>query len=139
MLKGMSKLLSPELIKILSEMGHSDEIVIVDANFPSANFAKRLIRYPGISSTDILSAVLEVFPLDSYVKSPAALMNATDMVPEVWEEYKEIINKAESSKIDIEMMERFDFYERAKKAYAIIASGEERLYGNIILKKGVIK
>ncbi len=143
MLKGIPKILSPELLKILCEMGHGDEIVIADANFPSANYGKRVIRADGISGTAILDAILSVFPLDTYSDPNMILMQLMDcdigkVNPEIWGQYKEIaINKDKNAKVG--NIERFDFYDRAKEAYAVIATGEEAIYANIILKKGVIK
>jgi len=141
MLKGISPLLSPELLKILMEMGHGDEIVIGDGNFPAASCAQRLVRLDGHGVCEILDAMLQLFPLDTYVDAPAALMAVTpgdDYQPEIWPEYERIIREREGN-FAIEKVERFAFYERAKKAYAIIATGESALYANIILKKGVVK
>lgn len=139
MLKGISALVSPELLKILCEMGHGDEIVIGDGNFPAASCAQRLIRCDGLGVPEILDAVLQLFPLDTYVDSPVSLMATTkdDPTPEIWATYEEIINKHNGS-TNISQVERFDFYDRTKKAYAVIATSEKALYANIILKKGVI-
>lgn len=141
MLKGVPSIIPPELLKILMEMGHGDEIVIGDGNFPSANYAKRLVRCDGHNVPEILDAILKFFPLDTYSKVPVALMEvvAGDTVkPTIWDTYKEIIKKHEPNANKIEHMERFEFYERAKNAYAVIATGEKALYANIILKKGVV-
>ena len=140
MLKNISPLLSPELLKILAEMGHGDELVIGDGNFPDASVAQRLVRADGHGVPQLLDAILKLFPLDSYVSCPAALMDNGDSAnpPAVWAAYKQIIEKNEGDK-EIELVERFDFYERAKKAYAVVATGETAIYANIILKKGVIK
>ncbi|MBQ3493290.1 MAG: L-fucose mutarotase [Clostridia bacterium] len=143
MLKGVPKILSPELLKILCEMGHGDEIVIADANFPSANYGKRVIRADGISGTAILDAILSVFPLDTYSDPNMILMQLMDcdkgkINPTIWEEYKEIANKKDKN-VKVGNIDRFNFYDRAKEAYAVIATGEEAVYANIILKKGVIK
>lgn len=145
MLKNIPSILSPDLLKILMEMGHSDEIVIADGNFPSASMAQRLIRLDGHGVPEVLNAILELFPLDSYVEAPVALMQVgeNDQVPIIWETYRQIIADREGvlwgKEIAIEPIERFSFYERAKKAYAIIATGETALYANILLKKGVVK
>ena len=123
-------------------MGHGDEIVIADANFPSASIAQRLVRADGIGAPAILSAVLDLFPLDPYVEKPVSLMMVVpgDLYkPVIWEEYRSIILKYENGFTDFDYIERFAFYERAKKAYAVLATGEMALYANIILKKGVIK
>lgn len=142
MLKGIPKLISPELLKILCEMGHGDEIVIADANFPSANYGKRVIRADGVSGCDMLNAVLSLFPLDTYSDPNLILMQLMDcdigkINPKIWEEYKEIAVKYDKN-VKIGNIDRFSFYERAKNAYAVIATGEEAVYANIILKKGVI-
>ena len=140
MLKGISAVLSPELLKVLMEMGHGDEIVIGDGNFPAASHAKRLIRLDGHGVPEVLEGIMQLFPLDSYVDAPAALMQVTPgdpTVPVIWEEYRRIIGQYET--VHIETIERFAFYERAKNAYAIVATGETALYANIILKKGVVK
>jgi len=142
MLIGISKLISPELLKTLMEMGHGDEIVLGDANFPAASMANKLIRCDGHSGPELLDAILKLFPLDVYVDRPAALMEvvAGDQVETpIWKEYEAIIEKNSSIKEPFEFVERFAFYERAKQAYAIVATGESALYANIILKKGVIK
>ena len=140
MLKGIPSILSPGLLKVLDEMGHSDEIVIADGNFPGASHAQRLIRLDGHNVPEILNAVLQLFPLDRYVAAPVALMEVVKgdpVVPVIWEEYKKII-AAHEEDIQIENIERFAFYERAKKAYAVITTSEKALYANIILKKGVV-
>lgn len=142
MLKGINPIISPELLKILMEMGHGDEIVIGDGNFPAASVAKRLVRLDGHGVCDILDAVLALMPLDAYVEAPAALMQVTpgdDVVPVIWEDYKKIIKKYEPDNNKIEEIERFAFYDRAKEAYAVVATGETAIYANIILKKGVVK
>ncbi|PKM68306.1 MAG: L-fucose mutarotase [Firmicutes bacterium HGW-Firmicutes-2] len=141
MLKKIPDILSPELLKVLMEMGHSDEIVIADGNFPSAAMAKRLIRLDGHGVDKILEAILELMPLDTYVPAPVALMEVTPgdtYKPIIWDDYKRIIMNKEGIH-QLEFVERFAFYERAKKAYAIVATGEQALYANIILKKGVVK
>ncbi|MDD6237272.1 MAG: L-fucose mutarotase [Clostridiales bacterium] len=140
MLKGIPSILSPELLKVLDEMGHSDEIVIADGNFPGASHAQRLIRLDGHNVPEILDAILQLFPLDRYVPAPVALMEVVKgdpVVPVIWDDYKKII-AAHEDDIRIENVERFAFYERAKKAYAVITTSEKALYANIILKKGVV-
>jgi L-fucose mutarotase len=141
MLKNIPKILSPELLKIIMEMGHGDEIVIADGNFPSATIAQRLVRLDGHAIPDILEAILRLFPLDSYVERPVSLMAITPgdpYKPLIWEEYKKIIKASKEPFKEFENIERFAFYEKAKKAYAVIATGESSLYANIILKKGVV-
>lgn len=142
MLKNISSIIGPDLIKILMEMGHGDEIVIADGNFPSASIAQRLIRCDGHGVPELLEAVLKLFPLDIYVEKPAALMAIVpgdDTKPTIWEEYRKIIKASGEKFDDFEHVERFAFYQRAQKAYAVVATGEMALYANIILKKGVIK
>ncbi len=139
MLKGIPKILSPQLLKILSEMGHGDEIVLADGNFPAEAIGQRVIRADGHGAVELLSAIMQVFPLDSYSQENFILMEVVkgdNVVPTIWEEYKKIGAQDENFRIGQE--ERFSFYERAKKAYAVIATGEGALYANIILKKGVI-
>lgn len=141
MLKGIPTIISPELIKILMEMGHGDELVISDGNFPAASHAQRLVRCDGHSVPELLDAVLTLFPLDPYVDAPATLMQVVPGDPvktPIWEVYKEIVKKHEPVNNQFENIERFAFYEKAKKAYAVVATGEKALYANIILKKGVI-
>jgi len=142
MLIGIDPILSPELVKILMEMGHGDEIVFADANFPSASTAQRLIRFDGHSIPSLLKAVLPLFPLDQYVPQPAALMAVEKKdaaEPAIWEEYKILLRDLSGYTGGFELIERMAFYERTKKTYAVVATGESALYANIILKKGVIK
>ncbi|MCT1398889.1 L-fucose mutarotase [Paenibacillus sp. p3-SID867] len=141
MLKGISHVLSPELLKILMEMGHADEIVLGDANFPAASHAQRLVRADGHGIPALLNAILPLFPLDTYVESPVALMAVTpgDTVETpIWDEYREIVQQFHPVHVQFDEVERFSFYERAKNAYAIVSTGEKALYANIILKKGVV-
>lgn len=141
MLMGISKLISPELLKVLSEMGHSDEIVLADGNFPAASHAQRLIRCDGHNVPEILDAILRLFPLDQYVEKPVSLMQVTpgDTVETpIWDEYRTIVQERTGLGEAFEEVERFAFYERAKQAYAVIATSESALYANLILKKGVI-
>jgi L-fucose mutarotase len=142
MLKGISPAISPDLIKILMEMGHGDELVIGDVNFPSASIAQRLVRADGLGCTVLLDAILNVFPLDQYVEKPAGLMAVVPgdpYKPVIWDDYRKIIQHHESAFTDFNYIERFAFYERARKAYAVLATSEMALYANIILKKGVIQ
>ncbi len=142
MLKNIPKILSPELVKTLMEMGHGDEIVLADGNFPSETIGQRVIRCDGHGVTELLDAVMQLFPLDTYTEKPVMLMEVVKgdpVVPTIWEDYKSVINKYEPENCKIEMIERFAFYERAKTAYAVVATGEEAIYANIILKKGVVK
>ena len=144
MLKGIPKIISPELLKILCEMGHSDTIVIADGNFPAESMGKngKVIRCDGHGGVELLDAILQLFPLDTYVETPVSLMEvmAGDTVETpIWDEYKAVISRYDSrGDKAVSNIERFAFYEEAKKAYAIIATGESALYANLILQKGVI-
>lgn len=145
MLKGIPKILSPELLKVLCEMGHSDRLVIADGNFPSKSMGKnaKVIRCDGHGVPELLEAILTVFPLDTYVETPVSLMQVMpgdNVETPIWDEYKEIISKYdERGEKAIGQTERFAFYEETKTAYAIIATGESALYANIMLQKGVVK
>ena len=145
MLKGIPKILSPELLKVLCEMGHSDRLVIADGNFPSESMGKnaKVIRCDGHGVPELLEAILTVFPLDTYVETPVSLMQVMpgdNVETPIWDEYKEIISKYdERGEKAIGQTERFAFYDEAKTAYAIIATGESVLYANIMLQKGVVK
>jgi L-fucose mutarotase len=141
MLKGIPSVLSPDLFKLLMEMGHGDEIVLTDGNFPAASYAQRLIRCDGQAIPELLEAILRFFPLDSYCETPVILMQVVpgdQIETPIWAIYQEIIQKRAPKPIRIVSLERFAFYERAKKAYAIVATSEKSLYANIILKKGVV-
>ncbi len=139
MLKNVPSILSPELLKILMEMGHGDTIVIGDGNFPAAANAQRLVRLDGHGVTEVLDAILKLMPLDTYVENPVSLMDNGDSEnrPPIWKDYAEVIEKNEGKK-DFRLVERFQFYTEAKKAYAIIATGETAIYANVILQKGVV-
>ncbi|MBQ8343036.1 MAG: fucose isomerase [Clostridia bacterium] len=139
MLKNVPKILSPELLKILAEMGHGDEILIADGNFPSASNAQRLVRADGHGGVEILKAVLTMIPLDTYAEQNFILMETTqgDPTPTIWAEYFDVANAMDDN-LREGTMERQAFYERSRKAYAIIATGESAIYANILIKKGVI-
>lgn len=145
MLKGIPNIISPDLLKALSQMGHGDELVIADGNFPCHSVGKNaiVIRADGHGVPEILDAILQLIPLDTYTEKPVALMEVvpgdTCGTPTIWNEYEEILDRHEPEHHDIEYTERFAFYERAKNAYLIIATGEEAIYANILLKKGVVK
>jgi L-fucose mutarotase len=141
MLKNMPPILSPELMKVLMEMGHGDEMVLADGNFPAASVARRLVRCDGHGVPELLEAVLKFFPLDIYVDRPVALMSVVPgdkTKPTIWERYRAIINTSGERFSDFEFIERFAFYERARQAYAVVATSEKALYANVILKKGVL-
>ena len=141
MLKGISPLISPELLKVLDEMGHGDEIVLADANFPSSSIGQRVIRADGIGTAELLAAILPLFPLDQYDEDHFILMEVVPGDPvktPIWDEYKEVLKKYEPD-AHVHTLERFAYYERAKEAYCVVATGETAQYANIILKKGVVK
>ncbi|CEK38131.1 RbsD/FucU family protein [Paraclostridium sordellii] len=144
MLKNIPQILSPQLLKVLCEMGHSDQIVISDGNFPSESMGKDsiVIRCDGHGVPELLDAILTVFPLDTYVDKPVSLMEVMpgdNVETPIWDTYKEIIQKHDNrGEETVGTIERFKFYDEAKKAYAIIATGEKALYANVILQKGVV-
>ena len=140
MLKNIPKILSPSLLKVLCEMGHGDEIVIADANFPAERCGQRVIRADGHGGTEMLDAILSVIPLDTYAQENMMLMQVVpgdDVRPAIWEEYRKTA-AAHDPNVREGQIERFAIYERAKNAYAIVATGEGAISANIILKKGVI-
>ena len=142
MLKNIDPVLGPELLKILRAMGHGDEIAIVDANYPAEINTQRLVRMEGVNASRVLEAVVSVMPLDTYVDCPAHTMQvvgAPDELPTVVEEFRRIVRIGAGAGIVFGALERFDFYARVRTAFALVATGEQRLYGNIILKKGVIE
>jgi L-fucose mutarotase len=140
MLKKIPSIISPELLKVLMEMGHGDELVIGDGNFPAASMNARVIRLDGHGVPEILAAILELFPLDVYSDN-AFLMEKVpgDTVPTpIWDEYERIAKQGDPNFKGFRFIERYAFYERTKKAYAVVATGETALYANILLKKGVV-
>jgi L-fucose mutarotase len=139
MLKGIHSLLSAPLLTVLAEMGHGDEIAIVDGNFPAAANAKRLIHAAGIASPAMLEAVLTLLPLDHFVAAPAAVMTPAEGRPPIISEFQALLDAAEGHAIVIEDVERYDFYTRTAGAYAVIATGEPRWWGNILLRKGAFR
>ncbi len=147
MLKGIPAILSPELLKVLCEMGHSDRIVISDGNFPAETMGKDaiVVRMDGHGVPEILDAILQVFPLDTYVEKPVNLMELMDcdkgiIETPIWDEYKAIVAKYDDRGAEaVGNIDRFDFYDEAKKCYAIIATGESAVYANVMLQKGVVK
>ncbi len=141
MLIGIPPIISPELIKVLMEMGHGDEIILADGNFPAAACAKRLVRSDGQNVPELLDAVLQFFPLDPYVDHAVGLMAVVPgdpAEPTIWDEYKKILQKHDSNFKGFEFVERFAFYERTREAYAVVATSEKALYANVILKKGLV-
>lgn len=140
MLKGIDPLLGPELLAILRAMGHGDEIVVADANFPSAHLAQKLVRADGIDALRMLGAILSVMPLDDFASAVfrMAVVGKPKEVPPIAHEFAKALRKV-GEKRPIEALERHAFYDRARGAFAVVATGETRLYGNLILKKGVIR
>jgi L-fucose mutarotase len=142
MLKGIDPLLGPDLLHILRAMGHGDELTIVDANYPATASAQRLVRLDGVDVSRTLQAVLSLLPLDDFVEAPLAFMAVVgdpQAVPDVERELQKIAEEAEQKPLKAEWIDRFAFYERAKQGYAIVATSERRLYGNVIVKKGVLR
>jgi L-fucose mutarotase len=138
---GIDPLLSPDLLMILRAMGHGDEIVIVDANYPAASNARRLVRLDGADASQALAAVLSVLPLDSFVKAPANGMQVVGKpreIPPAIADFQKIVDSRAGFPVKIARIERFAFYERAKTCFAVVATSDRRLYANIILTKGVI-
>lgn len=146
MLKGVSKLLTGDLLKALCDMGHGDELVIADANFPAYTVGQRVISYPGVDATTILKEIVKLFPLDHAVQEPAVVL---DLIPEdiargythadIWDDFTEILQTEYGKNKKLAAMERESFYERSRKAYLVILTGEERLYGDLLLVKGVVE
>lgn len=140
MLKGIDPILGPELLAILRAMGHGDDIAIVDANFPATSSARRLVRMDGVDAPRMVRAVLSVLPLDTFVPNAAfrmAVVDRPDDIPPITKEFAALL-AASGYQGEIEPIERFAYYERAQNAYAIVATGERRYWGNLILKKGAI-
>lgn len=144
MLKGIPKIISPALLKVLAEMGHSDRIVIGDGNFPAESVGKDciVVRADGHGVPELLDAILTLFPLDPYVEKPVSLMEVMPGDPvetPIWDRYKEIIAQHDPrGAAAVGAIERFRFYDEARSAYAIVTTGESALYANIILQKGVV-
>ena len=141
MLKNTPKILSPELLKVLAEMGHGETIIIADANFPALTVnAKHIIRADGLSATDMLDAMLKVIPLDTFVNDNVVMMAVPEgtATPTIWKEYEEICKKNDGNE-KIVHLERFKFYDKAKDAVAVVYTGESRIYANVIIQKGVIQ
>ena len=140
MLKGLSPLLSADLLHVLASMGHGDEIVLADANFPAVTHARRLVRLPGVAAPAVLDAVLSVLPLDDFAPEPALTMQVVGdaaAVPEAVRDFTSVL--ARHGAAAPASLERFAFYARAASAFAVVATGETRTYGNILLRKGVVR
>ena len=140
MLKGISPIISPDLLSVLARMGHGDEIILADAHFPGETFNQHVLRADGLKIPELLEAILPLFELDSYVDFPLVMMAAVEgdtLDPVVEESYLKSIHKSNADITDIERIDRFAFYERAKTAFVVVMTGETAKYGNILLKKGV--
>jgi len=141
MLKGISPVVSPELLKVLAEMGHGDELVLADSNYPGASNAKRLLRADGLTVSQLLEGIAPLFPFETYFE-PLIMMEVVQgdtLDPAVEADFMHVIHKSDPTVPNPIRIEKFEFYERSRKAYAILMTGETRLYGCLILKKGVIK
>ena len=139
MLKGISPYLSPDLLKTLAEMGHGDEIILADAHFPGHTFCPRVLRADGVRISTLLDAIIPVFELDSYAP-PLVMMQVVEgdaLDPQVEDDYLQAIHRHIPNAAAPERIDRFAFYDRARKVYAVLMTGEARKYGNILLKKGV--
>ena len=142
MLKGIDPLLNADLLWALRAMGHGDDLVLADTNFPSTTMGKRLVRMDGVPGPRLLEAILSVMPLDDFVPDPALRIEVVgdpEAEPEVCVEYARILARPENGGVQLGKLERFAFYERSKQAFAVVASGESRVYGCVLLKKGVIR
>ena len=142
MLKGIDPLLNADLLYALGAMGHGDEIAVVDANFPALAMAKRLIRLDGVDAVRAVEAILSLLPLDDFVDQPASRMQVVgdaDAVPPVCQEFQKLVDRSAGKRTPLATIERHAFYERVKQCFAVVATGETRLYGNLIITKGVIR
>lgn len=141
MLKGISPAISPELLKVLCEMGHGDEIVLADSNYPGASMARRLLRADGVSIVTLLEGIVPLFPFDTYA-DPLVMAQPVEgdrLDPAIEADYMKVIRGSDAKAPTPIRLDRFAFYERSREAYAVVMTGEMRTYANIILKKGVIK
>ncbi|GHT95057.1 fucose isomerase [Spirochaetia bacterium] len=141
MLKGIPKILSPELLKILMEMGHGDELLLADGNYPRLGLPERVVRSDKCGVTELLDAILRFFPLDSYVPNPVILMAVLPddpYIPEIWQQYRDTISTYDPKGARELAINKYDFYKQGARAYAAIATGETALYANVIIKKGVV-
>ena len=142
MLKGLDPILTPELLSALRAMGHGDEIAIVDANFPAASSGPPVIRLGGVPADAVANAVLSVMPLDDFVPEAAwcmAVVDDPEADPPIFEEFRAALGRHESAEFTLHKIERFALYARVAKCFAVVSTGERRLYGNVILKKGVVR
>ena len=140
-LKNLHWLLGPDLLYVLRRMGHGDEVALVDANFPAESHGRRLVRMDGVSATDALEAVISVLPLDTYTDCPVNTMQVVGdvrSVPDIALRFRDIVSRNSRHAIHFGTLEREAFYARSQEAFAIVATGERRLYGNVLLTKGVV-
>lgn len=141
MLKGIDPVLSPELLHVLASMGHGDELALVDRNFPAVSVGQRLVRLDGCDLPRAAKAILSLFPVDTFIERPVAAMDMVDtpdVVPDVQQDVFALVDAAEGRAVTVERVERFAFYERAKRAFAVVATSEDRPYGCVVLTKGVV-
>jgi len=141
MLKGVPPLISPDLMSVLMKMGHGDELVLGDGNFPADSNAQRIVRVDGQSVPAVLEAILKFLPLDTFTKRPAAVMQPVDKnspEPTIWKDFRRLLAMSEGRNVELELVERFEFYKRTRTAYAVVATSETALYANLILRKGVV-
>ena len=141
MLKGVPTAISPDLMTILMKMGHGDELVLGDGNFPADSNAQRIVRADGLDLLTVLDAILKFFPIDTFSNDVAMVMQPVDAnapEPPIWKDFRRILEKHEGRQVELTLIERFAFYERARKTYAIVATSETAFYANLILKKGVV-
>lgn len=139
MLKNIDPILTGDLLAILRNMGHGDEIVVTDANFPATAVAQRIVRLPGLAADRVVAAIVSVMPLDEFVERPAIAMASPDGRPEIRDAFDAALAEGNGGSVGVEEIDRFAFYDRAKTAFAVVATGEGRLYANLILKKGIIR
>ena len=141
MLKLVHPAISPELMSVMMQMGHGDELVLADANFPADANAQRIVRADGIDLETLLPAILKFFPIDTFVPEQAMVMEPVDSKaaePSIWATFRNDLQAAEGREVTLTKIERFAFYERTREAYAIVATGSRAFYSNLILKKGVV-
>lgn len=141
MLKNIPPIISPELMLLLMRMGHGDEIVLADGNFPADSHSQQIARCDGHGVAEVLDAILTFLPMDTFVDDSAFVMRPVDLhapEPPIWEDFRSLLMKHEGRSVPVKSIERFAFYEQAKQAYAIVATSETALYANLILKKGVV-
>lgn len=141
MLKGIPAEISPELMDVLMQMGHGDDLLLADANYPAAANAQRLVRADGHGAITLLAAILKLFPVDTFVPEVAVVMQPVDAdaaEPPIWQKFRETLQAGEGREVPLTPIERFEFYERSRTAYAIVSTGERAFYANLLLKKGVV-